>query len=849
MKKKQKQEILEFVSSLKEAHKEIQETLEQGKVLEGQSMLCDCQECAIELGNIIETFEGEGAVTVSYIEKYCELLYHYYEKLNVTTAAELLSNKKVSKKLVDVLNKQLSNMENSIKNDIKVKKEIVFFPYKASMWDSLESIYLAAKKDENCDVYCVPIPYYDRNPDGSLGRMHYEGKDYPKDIEVIDWRTYDIEERRPDVVYIHNPYDGGNRVTSVEPRYYSHELKKYTDCLVYVPYYSTSGGMNEGQAMCPAYRFADYIVMQAEKYRGYFHKSIPKEKLVALGSPKFDRIIRMCSQPKQIPENWREQMEGKTVYFYNTSIGGMLADTESFLKKMAYVFDCFKHKKDVCLVWRPHPLMESSFSSMRKGLLEEYLKLKQNYIEQKIGIFDDTPDMNKTIALCDAYIGDSATSVVSVFGIAGKPIFLLNNRIHTLPKEDDWKGYIIKGFLSYWDRRWMVTQGNKLYYSSKADYKYEYCCNLSEYGSGDYYGPAYEINGKVYVCPLSAQDILIIENGKIEQKIPLEKHLIHPGAFCDAIKVGQKIYLIPFLYPAMVVYDTERKTLKYLYDYHDIYVQNAGGEWRIGGRCIWKNYLMVASPTDNRMVAIDTNSDIVSLLKAEAENSYGSMVLECDGENIWSLPYMGDVVTCWSPSTGETVEYKGVPDNFVCKNMYGEMDWIECPFSSIAFEGKYVYLSPGWGNQYLRFHKEDGQMEKWIPPFPDLEKEKNEYYSPWSKGNFVYKEDNLGNKSYEYFSIYDCKLYDVDLGNQKVKEIKIEFFQDDLYRNESGFCEVSEWIQYACEENAINSLEDLIQGTLKGKPHSKEEQVAAYGKIAANNDGSCGESIHKFICG
>ena len=71
MRKKQKQEILEFVKSLYEAHKEIKAALEHGNKAAAQSMLCECQECAIELGNIIEAFEGEGFVSVSYIEKYC----------------------------------------------------------------------------------------------------------------------------------------------------------------------------------------------------------------------------------------------------------------------------------------------------------------------------------------------------------------------------------------------------------------------------------------------------------------------------------------------------------------------------------------------------------------------------------------------------------------------------------------------------------------------------------------------------------------------------------------------------------------------------------------------------------
>lgn len=849
MRKKQKQEILDFVASLYEAHKEIYMALEQGKVAECQNMLCDCQECAIELGNIIEAFEGEGAVPVSYIEKYCELLYHYYEKLSKITEAELLDNKKIAKKIIDMLTQQLSNMENSIKNDIKVKKEVVFFPYKASMWDSLESIYLAAKEDEECDTYCVPIPYYDRNPDGSFGKMHYEGGEYSSNIETVYWKNYDIKERRPDVVYIHNPYDDANYVTSVHPQYYSKELKKYTDCLVYVPYYATSGGMSEAQAWCPAYIHADYIVIQAEKYRDYFDKSIPDEKFLAFGSPKFDKIIYMCNREKEIPPMWKKQMEGKKIYFFNTSIGGMLQDTESYLKKMEYVFNCFRGKEDVCLVWRPHPLLESTFESMRRWLLPEYQRIKNSYINEEIGIYDDTQDMNQTIALCDVYIGDSATSVTSIFGIVGKPVFILNNRIHTKPENDDWKGMIITGFLPYRDDKWMVTQGNKLYYSPNSNYKYKFYCNLSDYAAGAYYGPVYEVNEKIYVCPLNAQDILVIENGVIKKKIALEKHLSIPGAFCDAIKMGHKIYLIPFRYPAIVIYDMEKELLTYIRGYQDLYTRNVEGEWRRGGYCVWKNFLMIASPVDNNILAIDSGLEKCHLLDMRGENKGGSMILASDGENIWSLPYQGNVITCWNPYTGENKEYKDIPTDFVCRNPNNSQICTDRPFSSIAFGKNHIYISPCWGNQFLCIEKESGLIKKWEPFYPNLNKEKNGYFYNWSRGAFIAKKDDDAKESYCYFSPYDCKLYDVDFKTEKYKEIEITFDTKDLIDNEAGFAVNSEWNQYACEENAINSLEDLINGTLKGKPHSKEEQIAAYGKVAANNDGTCGEKIHKFICG
>lgn len=111
----------------------------------------------------------------------------------------------------------------------------------------------------------------------------------------------------------------------------------------------------------------------------------------------------------------------------------MLGNTETFLKKMRYVFDLFKGRKDACLLWRPHPLLESTFDSMRKDYKARYDALKEEFISENIGIYDETPDIESTIALSDAYIGDKGTSVTALFGAAGKPLFIFKNEINSLP--------------------------------------------------------------------------------------------------------------------------------------------------------------------------------------------------------------------------------------------------------------------------------------------------------------------------------------------------------------------------------------------------------------------------------
>ncbi len=862
MRKKLKEEVLEFINSLHQAHEEIREALLHKNNASAQNMLCECQEFAVSLGKTIEASEGEGHITVSYIEDYCEALFHAFEEIKNPQINE--------NKVYKMLKKQLIRIENSIRYDISVRKEIVFFPYKAAMWDSLESIYLAAKEDPECDAYCVPIPYFDLNPDHSPGQMHYEGGEYPENIEVTDWQEYLFEERRPDAVFIHNPYDDWNRVTSVHPRYYSANLKKYTDMLVYVPYYITSGGMTEGQSLCSAYLYADYIVVQAPKFIEYFDKSIPRKKFLPFGSPKADKVIRLCQKPSEPPKDWKEKMNGKKVYFYNTSIGGMLGNTKQFLMKMEYVFKCFQGRKDVCLLWRPHPLLESTFDSMRKEYRPIYDKLKGYFIENGLGIYDDTPDIEKTIAWCDAYIGDEGSSVTSLFGIAGKPVFILNNNITSIPDRRALRKEIIRGisWIEGYDDKWVITQGNRLYYSSENNYRYEWYCDLSEYSFGNYYLGAYEIDGKVYVCPINAQEILVIENHRITRKIMLKSHSVRTGAFHGIWIIGKYLFLIPFRYPAIVRYDTVRDKVDYLEGYNEIFIQNVQGEWRIGGSCRWKNFLMLASPIDNRVLAIDSITMKTQIISVGEEDAAGSavMILEknlsgypvSDDETgndfdlmeeqaeIWLLPYAGYTVKRWKPQTGSVRKYTNMPKELICRDGRQEKICDNRPFGWLTFYRDKVILSPAYGNMFVALDRDTGVAEEWRLPITMKKEQKADGCFTGSNGTF-FQVTESGKSTHRFYNAEEAMLYELDVENDSYEEIPIVFPQEELKKHEPGFNKDSEWLVYACRENALNSLSDFLDGKICGNAFDRDKQKMEYRKVIENSDGSCGEKVYQYV--
>lgn len=841
MRKAQKKQIEELLALLEQAHNEIKRLAENRNFPMAMELLGQCQESAVQVGGLIEQTEGGDAPTIARLEDYCEVLYDIHEELSAGMSAAPV-------KIYKRLRKSLIQVENSIKNDIKIRLEMVFLPYKAGMWDSLESVWMAADADRDCDAYVVPIPYYDKNQDGSFGTFHYEGDRFPDYVPVTHYDAYDISKRRPDAIFIHNPYDKYNNVTSVHPGFYSRELKKYTECLVYVPYYATSGGMSEAQGYLPSYYFVDYIVVQAEKYKKFFDPNLPSEKLLPLGSPKFDKVIRLCQNPPEPPEEWKEKMAGKKVYFYNTSINGMLGDTGAFLRKMEYVFQCFAKCRSACLLWRPHPLLESTFDSMRPQYKPFYEKLKQFFLDSHLGIYDDTPEIEPVIALCDAYVGDSGTSVTALFGAAGKPVFILNNHINSFPKGEDWRGEIICDFYWFGNDQYMVTQSNKLYYAPEGDYRYRYGCDLCEYSDHMRYFPwVISVLEKNYVCPLCAQEILALDGQRVSQRIKLHRRVEQGVAFYGAAVWEKYLLLLPNYYPAIVRYDTVTGEIRYFEDCLNINIDIFQGGRRFGGFGVQNGYLFLASPVNNHVLAFHVESGRMQVMTTGAENNCGCLYLVPDGKDLWLIPYEGYIVSRWNPESGEVREYDCYIDGLRCVHPAGQYECETAPFGFPAVFDGALYLPAGWGNQYLRVDKKTGEVRQWKVSYDQMKTPVNGYYPPNGKAGFACMPQNAEDEKRHIFSYYDKKLYDINLLTGDCQEQIIDFEVKELQKHEAGFREASEESLYVAYEGVFHSLSDFLEGRIRGNPFDRERALGAFRRIAANNDGTSGEKAFGFI--
>lgn len=428
MRQFEKENLLKIVRGITGVHSAIGGCLARGDKENALALLAECQNSAIRLGELIEKLDNSAGATVEKLEAYCEQAFRI---------AECISDESNAKKIIKKLDRSLTAAENSISNDIRTQLEVVFLPYEASMWDSMESVWMAARDDPDCDAYVIPIPYYDRNPDMSFGQFHYEGELFPADVPITHYEKYDFEQRRPDIVFIHNAYDENNFVTSVDPRFYSYELKKFTPILMYIDYgipiWVPRDMVDYGTIPIVFFR-VDYIACYCKGHADCSNYTIRLRQkdsracAVSLGSPKFDKVLHDSRENHTLPEEIQRKLAGRKSVLLNTSIGAFLTDTGEYLERLEHVLKILQGTDGIIPWWRPHPLLRATAKSMRPQFMERYDAIVASYQENGCGIYDESEDVHRAIQWTDAYYGDES-SLVFLYCATGKPLTI--RKFHT----------------------------------------------------------------------------------------------------------------------------------------------------------------------------------------------------------------------------------------------------------------------------------------------------------------------------------------------------------------------------------------------------------------------------------
>jgi hypothetical protein len=712
MRKHQQKQVLELIKTMNEAYAEIKRLFSLKDYDAVIQLLSECQDFAVKIGSYIESFEGEGTRTVALLEDCHEALYQAGRQINGETP---------DGSPIKRLREMFLKIESSVHNELKPDKiEVVFLPYNAAMWDSLESIYLAARDDPHCDAYVVPVPYFDRMPDGTMGQMHYEGDRYPAYVSITDWQAYDIEARHPDIIFIHNPYDGGNHVTIIHPEYYSKRLKEFTDLLVYVPYFVSVDDVQEHFCVCSGTMHAGKVIVQSEKIRQTYIRAFKKfekenhcagafgkveDKFVALGSPKFDKVIYSKPEDFTLPDEWRQLIDRSD---------GSKKKTEAYLNKIRFVLDTFRKRDDAVLWWRPHPLNKAAYQSMRPQLADEYELIVSEYQREGFGIYDDTPDLHRALCLTSCYYGDWS-SLVAMYQCTGKPVMIQN--VDMIKQNDTQLSLAFEKLYDDGNDLWFTAfEFNALFKLDKRTLKAEFVGEIPDEKdeSSRLYYSMVQLQGQLYLAPLRALEMAVYDLNRQEFKkrsivddVWWKEHQSEQFRLATVIAQYKEHIFLAGGYPAIIRYNTQSGQVDYFDDWL-IKVRSLsfdGNAIFFRGSAVGRDqrFLVLACIAANASVVFDMET-CTSMVIGFGPEKEGFNCACYDGRDFWFVRTHSPSVVKWNLETGAYKELTGFPPGFV-----GTANSLH-NFNEAVFAGGHVWLIPSAANMALKIDPRDNSI-------------------------------------------------------------------------------------------------------------------------------------------
>ena len=147
------------------------------------------------------------------------------------------------------------------------------------------------------------------------------------------------------------------------------------------------------------------------------------EKVFAVGSPKIDKICEICKDGIPVPDIWKEMSVNKKKVFMNTNVSLILNNKDKFIDNLRRIFDIFKRRGDVFVIWREHPLTEATLKSMKPEIRDVYYEIRSDFVKDGLGVIDTNSEAYEAIYFSDCYFG-SGGSLAPIYAVTGKPILI-----------------------------------------------------------------------------------------------------------------------------------------------------------------------------------------------------------------------------------------------------------------------------------------------------------------------------------------------------------------------------------------------------------------------------------------
>ncbi len=265
----------ECVETLQVMLSEAVKAISDGDIDVMSKHLTDAQQLAVDLGTLMENVKGESNFhtknVVSVLEEFCECLWQECQAVLEGSGGEFKASSEV-----------LERVRKSVSDNIINVKEILFLPIGPKEWEGFKEAYEAAQKESDAEIWVLPLPLMRKDCFGRVNMTDEEielaakRNGYPDSLPLSDWFAYDPVLHHPDVIYVQCQYDGVNPCLTVPQEFYTRNLQKCTERIVFIPAFRTSefseSDMTDQYNLkhyvtAPGIVYADKVYVQSENIR------------------------------------------------------------------------------------------------------------------------------------------------------------------------------------------------------------------------------------------------------------------------------------------------------------------------------------------------------------------------------------------------------------------------------------------------------------------------------------------------------------------------------------------------------------------------------------------------------
>lgn len=357
-------------------------------------------------------------------------------KCILNTSIAVWNNIKVARGQYKLLSRQKCN------KDINSKIRIVFIVQRTEVFNSVRSIFEAAIKDGECEVYLLPLPRCSNDLKGFFWNTYETVINYCKQLNGgIVINTYNFESKQyfdltdinPDYIFLNVPY------TDEYPKMYSMDHLASIAKVCYVPYgyampnenrlpmlYSSTFFTDLMKSISFIFADSDTSYVFCKKYRMWLSELLYGQKLYNIGYPRFDKINIQHNQIAYNTILWLPRWTAAT----QISEGNIASHFFDYKNN----FPKYVNQKEKCkLIIRPHPLMFENF--VRNGFMtrQEVQEYRESIEKNNKLLLDENTSYEKSFDDADYLVSDYSSTIIEFF-LRGKPIVYCGQRDELSPQ-------------------------------------------------------------------------------------------------------------------------------------------------------------------------------------------------------------------------------------------------------------------------------------------------------------------------------------------------------------------------------------------------------------------------------